>query len=128
VMTAEAHAKEKALVGRGDGQKALQVGLSEAAVVMKKVAAYGDPRLYAAALLAERLSASAQPLVPQRMFISGANGDSGALAGGPLGLLLNLLVSEKLGIGSLADSPESEELKAECDKLTRDAMAALAGS
>ncbi|HXD85982.1 MAG TPA: SPFH domain-containing protein [Urbifossiella sp.] len=128
VMTAEAHAKEKALAGRGDGQKALQVGLSEAAVVMKKVAAYGDPRLYAASLLAERLAASAQPLVPQRMFINGANGDSGALAGGPLGLLLNLLVSEKLGIGSLADSPESEELKAECDKLSRDAMATLAVS
>lgn len=123
VMTAEAHAKEKALAGRGEGQKALQIGLSEAAVLMKKVTAYGDPRLYAAALLADRLAASAQPLVPQRMFINGANGETGSLAGGPLGMLMSLVLSEKLGLGSMTDSPEAAELKAECEKLTREAMA-----
>ncbi|OWK36799.1 SPFH domain-containing protein [Fimbriiglobus ruber] len=127
VVTAEALAKEKVLAGRGEGQKALQIGLSEAAVVMRKVAAYGDPRLYAAALLADRLSNSTQPLVPQRMFVSGANGDTGAVAGGPLGLLLNLLLSEKTGVGSFADAPETAEFKGECDKLAREAMGALAG-
>jgi uncharacterized membrane protein YqiK len=127
VVTAEAHAKEKALAGRGEGQKALQIGLSEASVVMKKVAAYGDPRLYAAAILAERLASSSQPLVPQRMFVSGANGDTGSIAGGPLGMLLNMILSEKSGLGSFADTPESAELKVECDKLTKEAMGTLAG-
>jgi uncharacterized membrane protein YqiK len=127
VVTAEAHAKEKVLAGRGEGQKALQVGLSEAAVVMRKVAAYGDPRLYAAAILADRLANSTQPLVPQRMFVSGANGDTGSVAGGPLGMLLTLMLGEKSGFGSLTDSPEAAEFKAECEKLARDAAGSLAG-
>ena len=115
------------LAGRGEGQKALQVGLSEAAVVMRKVAAYGDPRLYAAVILADRLANSTQPLVPQRMFVSGANGDTGTVAGGPLGMLLALMLGEKSGFGSLTDSPEAAEFKDECEKLARDAMGALAG-
>jgi uncharacterized membrane protein YqiK len=126
VLTAEAQAKEKVLAGRGEGQKALQIGLSEAAVVLRKVAAYGDPRLFAAALLADKLANSAQPLVPERMFVSGANGDTGTVAGGPLGMLLTLLLGEKSGLGSFAETPESAEFKGECDKLAREATAALA--
>jgi uncharacterized membrane protein YqiK len=125
VLTAEAHAKERMLAGRGEGQKALQIGLSEAAVVMRKVAAYGDPRLYAAAILAERLANSAQPLVPERMFVSGANGDTGSVAGGPLGMLLTLMLGEKTGIGSFVDTPESAEFKSECEKLAKEAIGAL---
>jgi uncharacterized membrane protein YqiK len=125
VLTAEAHAKEKILAGRGEGQKALQIGLSEAAVVMRKVAAYGDPRLYAAAILADRLANSTQPLVPQRMFVSGANGETGNIAGGPLGMLLSLMLDEKAGIKAFVDTPESAELKSECDKLAREAIGAL---
>ena len=124
VLTAEAHAKEKELAGRGEGQKTLQIGLSEAAVVLRKVAAYGDPRLYAAALLAERLANSSQPLVPERMFVSGANGDTVTVTGGPLGMLLTLLLSEKTGLGSFAEPPEAAEFKGECDKLAREAMSA----
>jgi uncharacterized membrane protein YqiK len=127
VLTAEAHAKEKVLAGRAEGQKTLQIGLSEAAVVLRKVAAYGDPRLYAAALLAERLAASTQPLVPERMFVSGTNGETGNLTSGPLGMLLTLLLGEKTGLGSFAESPEAAEFKGECDKLAREAMGALAG-
>lgn len=127
VLTAEAHAKEKVLAGRGEGQKTLQIGLSEAAVVLRKVAAYGDPRLYAAALLAEQLANSAQPLVPERMFVSGANGDTSTVASGPLGMLLTLLLGEKSGLGSFAESPDASEFKGECDKLAREAMGALVG-
>ncbi|MCI0699565.1 MAG: hypothetical protein L0241_00570 [Planctomycetia bacterium] len=127
VLTAEAHAKEKVLAGRGEGQKTLQVGLSEAAVVLRKVAAYGDPRLFAAALLAERFANSAQPLVPERMFVSGANGETGSVSSGPLGMLLTLLLSEKTGIGSFAESPDAAEFKEECDKLAREAIGTLAG-
>ncbi len=127
VLTAEAQAKERVLAGRGEGQKALQIGLSEAAVVMRKVAAYGDPRLYAAALLADRLANSAQPLVPERVFVSGGTGDAGSAAGGPLGMLLALLLAEKTGLGTFAESPDAAEFKGECDKLAREAMGALAG-
>lgn len=125
VLTAEAHAKEKALAGKGEGQKALQIGLSEAAVVMKKVTAYGDPRLYAASILAERFANSVQPLVPQRMFVNGGTGDGSGAVGGPMALLFNLMLNEKLGLGSLADSPEAAELKAETEKLSREAMTTL---
>jgi uncharacterized membrane protein YqiK len=127
VLTAEAHAKEKVLAGRAEGQKTLQIGLSEAAVVLRKVAAYGDPRLYAAALLADRLANSSQPLVPERMFVSGTNGETGSVTSGPLGMLLSLLLSEKTGVGSFADTPEAAEFKDECGKLARDAMGALTG-
>jgi len=123
VLTAEAHAKEKALAGKGEGQKALQIGLSEAAVVMKKVTAYGDPRLYAASILAERFANSVQPLVPQRMFVNGGTGGDSA---SPMALLFNLMLNEKLGLGSLTDSPEVAELKSETEKLTRETMATLA--
>jgi len=125
VLLAEADAKQKVLAGRGEGQKALQVGLAEASVVLKKVAAYGDPRLYAVAVLAERLANSAQPLVPERMFVSGANGETGSVAGGPLGALLTLLLGEKSGLGGFADTQETRELKEQVETMTREAVAGL---
>ncbi|MFO0822894.1 MAG: SPFH domain-containing protein [Gemmataceae bacterium] len=126
VLTAEAHAKEKELAGRGEGQKTLQIGLSEAAVVLRKVAAYGDPRLFAAALLADRLANSSQPLVPERMFVSGMNGETGSVSSGPLGTLLTLLLSEKTGMGSFTETPESAAFKEQCEKLAHDAINGLA--
>ncbi len=126
VLLAEADAKQKVLAGRGDGQKALQIGLAEASVVLKKVAAYGDPRLYAVAVLADRLANSAQPLVPERMFVSGGGGDGGS-AGGPLGTLLSLLLSEKAGLGSFTETADAKELKEQTDAMTRDAVAGLRG-
>ncbi len=125
VLLAEADAKQKVLAGRGDGQKALQIGLAEASVVLKKVAAYGDPRLYAVAVLADRLANSVQPLVPERMFVSGATGESGSMASGPLGLLLNLLLDEKTGLGTTAESPDAKELKEQTEAMTREAVAGL---
>ncbi len=127
VLLAEADAKQKALAGRGEGQKALQIGLAEASVVLKKVAAYGDPRLYALAVLADRLANSTQPLVPERMFVSGASGDGGSAAGGPLGALLTLLLGEKTGLGGFADTPEARELKEQTEALTRETVAGLKG-
>ena len=58
--------------------------------------------------------------------MSGANGDTGTVAGGPLGTLLTLLLGEKTGLGSFAESSDAVEFKAECDKLAREAMGALA--
>ena len=111
VMTAEAETKQKILAGQGEGQKALQIGVAEAAVLLRKVSSYGDPRLYAMAVIAEKLSNATQPLVPQRLFVSG--GDSNKEAN-PLTMLLNLLLAEKTGISPTA---EMTSLQADCEKM-----------
>ena len=40
-------ASKRMLAGRGESQRVMQVGLSEAAVLLRKIASFGDPRLYA---------------------------------------------------------------------------------
>src|SRR4030095_15581973 len=102
VLTAEAEAKKQVLAGRGEGQKAMQIGLAEATVLLKKAAAYGDPRLYALSVVADKLSHSTQPLVPERMFVTGAEKGSHGL----VGTLLDLLIAEKSGFALQApDDP-----------------------
>ena len=75
LVLAEAQAKQAALIGEGEGQKAAligegegkrisNVGNAEAAVLQLKINSYGDPRLYAMAIVAEQLRQSQQPLVP----------------------------------------------------------------
>ena len=43
---------------RGEAQKIAQVGFTEAAVLLRRIASYRDPKLYAMSLLAEQLSKS----------------------------------------------------------------------
>ncbi|MCB1049935.1 MAG: hypothetical protein KDC71_04995 [Acidobacteria bacterium] len=62
----ESHAQE--LIGKGEASKVAQVGLAEAAVFLKKVQAYGDPRLFALQGVTKQLSVSQQPLVPQQVW------------------------------------------------------------
>ena len=93
----------------------MQVGLSEASVLLRKISSFGDPRLYALSVVAEHLSHSSQPLVPERVFVAGANGEAGhgGASQGMLGMLINLLVAEKsgfqpsedAGMGGLRSSP-----------------------
>src|SRR6185312_10123774 len=97
VVTAEAESRQRILAGRGEAQRVMQVGLSEASVLMRKIASFGDPRLYALSIITEQLTHSSQPLVPERVFMAGAQGDSAGSPGttsGMIGLLLNLLVAE----------------------------------
>jgi hypothetical protein len=61
-------------------------------VLLKKVASFGDPRLYAMSLVSEFLSKSQQPIVPRQVFTS--NGDHEA---GVLGTLLRIVTAEKIG-------------------------------
>ena len=96
VVTARAEAEQKTLAGRAEASRTMQVGLSEAAVQMRKVASYGDPRLYALAVVAEHLSRSVQPLVPERVF-SGGGGTAGDGSTGLLNTLMAMLVAEKSG-------------------------------
>jgi predicted Zn finger-like uncharacterized protein len=124
VVLAEADSRQKVLAGRGEGQRVLQVGLSEATVLLRKIGSYGDPRLYALALMAEHLSRSSQPLVPERVFMAGANGDGKAGGTGLLGMLLELLVAEKSGFQPTEDGSLSS-LKEFADRMAREAMASV---
>jgi uncharacterized membrane protein YqiK len=127
VVTAQAQSQERVLAGRGEAQRILQIGLSEAMVLLRKINSFGDPRLYALSGVAEHLAHSSQPLVPERVFVAGMGADGTNGAGGPggmLGLLVSLLVAEKAGM-PLSDGVDGAEMKELADRLTREAMESL---
>lgn len=129
VVLAEAESQQRVLAGKGEAQKIMQIGLSEASVLLRKVASYGDPRLYALSLVSEQLAHSAQPLVPERLFVAGNDGAStGSPSGqGLMGLLISLLVAEKSGF-DVSQSPELDELKQLSDRMVKDAMQSMSSS
>jgi hypothetical protein len=106
----ESRAKE--LLGRGEASRLAQVGLAEAGVLLQKVRAYADPRLFALSLVADRFSSSAQPIVPERLLVMGANADGAAAAGASnvLNQLVTLLLAEKAGVGFARDEAALAEL------------------
>jgi uncharacterized membrane protein YqiK len=126
VVTAQAEAQQRVLAGRGEGSRTLQVGLSEAAVLLRKISSFGDPRLYALSRVAEHLSHSSQPLVPERVFMAGTNGEAGhgAPGQGLLGTLISLLVAEKSGFQPSEDAGLGS-LKEFADRMTREAMQSM---
>ena len=124
ILLAEAESKQRMLSGRGEAQKVMQVGLSEASVLLRKISSYGDPRLYALALVAEHLSHASQPLVPERVFNAGTNGEA-SQGNGMLGLLINLLVAEKSGFQLSGDTSDLSSLKEFADRMTREAMTSI---
>ncbi|HEV3122603.1 MAG TPA: SPFH domain-containing protein, partial [Isosphaeraceae bacterium] len=129
VLTAQAESQQRVLAGRGEGSRLMQVGLSEASVLLRKIQSFGDPRLFALISAAQSLARSTQPLVPQRMFVAGqsTNGSPGTpdpSSQGLLGLLISLLVAEKSGF-DLATSPGTTVLEEYADRLTREAMEAV---
>jgi uncharacterized membrane protein YqiK len=127
VVTAQAESQQRVLAGRGEGSRVLQIGLSEASVLLRKIGSFGDPRLYALAQAAENLSRSSQPLVPERVFVAGANGADGHAAGasqGLLGTLISLLVAEKSGF-QLTDTGAAASLKEFADRMSREAMESM---
>jgi len=123
VLTAEAESKKQVLEGKGEGQKVMQIGVAEATVLLRKAAAFGDPRLYALSVVVDKLSHSAQPLVPERVFMAGAN--DGKSPNGMLGMLMDLLVAEKSGF-RLADGDGPSGLKEFSDRMTKEALDSLA--
>src|SRR5205823_7776845 len=93
--------------------------------------------LYALSVVAGNLAQCTQPLVPERVFIAGGAGGTGApgenalTAGGGaaagsglFGLLLSLLVAEKSGF-QLTEQPAESELRAFTEKVTRQAMESI---
>ena len=111
----------------------MQIGLSEAAILMKKISSFGDPRLYALALVAEHLSKSTQPLVPERVFVTGgsgasANGTDPSTSLGMVGQLVNLLIAEKSGFGVTDIPTDTNGLKDFTERMTKEAMATMEGA
>ncbi len=131
VVLAEASAQRDQLAGRGESQKIAQVGLAEASVLLRQIASYGDPRLYALSRVSENLSQSVQPLVPERVFVAGGSADGNGSAGGAnpsstsglLGVLISLLVAEKSGFQLGIDAPELANLRLHAEKLAAETTA-----
>jgi hypothetical protein len=131
VVTAEAESQQRVLAGRGEGSRVLQVGLSEASVLLKKIQSFSDPRLYALAQVVERLANSSQPLVPERVFVAGGQGSPGESGNGSigasqgiLGVLLNLLVAEKSGF-SVSESHDNSALHELADRMAAQALESM---
>ena len=131
VVTAEAESRQRVLAGKGESQRTLQIGLSEASVLMQKIQSYGDPRLYALALVAEHLAKSNQPLVPAHMFVAGggaADASGSASPGqGLFGTLIGLLVAEKSGF-KMESNGQTAAMKDLSEKMTKQVLDAMHNS
>ena len=123
IARAEGESRSKELLGKGEGARIAQIGLSEAAVFLQKIRAYGDPRLFALSLVADQFAKSAQPLVPERLLLMGGAKDGEGKADftsvSTLGQLLTLLLAEKAGIGVTEKSQDLEELEKFTAQLTK---------
>jgi hypothetical protein len=122
IARAEGQSRSQELLGKGEAARIAQIGLSEAAVQLQKIRAYGDPRLFALNLVSEHFANSKQPLVPERMMVmgDGGGGEGAAPGGGPqgfsmLGQLVALLLSEHSGVNIAENKADVEEL----EKFTR---------
>ncbi len=107
IALAEGRAQAQKLEGEGEAAKVTQVGMAEATVFLQKIKAYGDPRLFALRDLAERFANSKQPLVPERIFITGEGSEGHT---GVLQTLLGMLVAEKAGL-QITEAPSVESLE-----------------
>lgn len=127
VVLAEAECRSEIMTGRGQGQHRLQVGLADAAVLARKAAAYGDPRLFVLSQASATLANSTQPLVPERVFVSqqgSGDGGAGQPAQGLWGALIELLVANQAGI-PLQESADSPQMRQSIEKLAHEAMESL---
>jgi uncharacterized membrane protein YqiK len=121
VARAFGESRSRDLLGRGEAARVAQVGLSEAAVSLQKIRAYGDPRLYALNLAASEFAKSAQPLVPERLLMmgGGAEGKTDVGATNLFGQLLTLLLAQHAGLGVTERTPGFEDLEKLTSELTK---------
>jgi len=101
IARAEGESRSRELLGRGEASKIAQIGLAEAAVSLQKIRAYGDSRLFALNLVADRFAGSAQPIVPERLLVMGGGGTEKIDLGSSnvFSQFLTLLLAEKSGLG-----------------------------
>ncbi len=100
LLTSEAEGKSKALIGEGEAKRVEMEGAAKSKVLQQNIASYGDPTLYAISLVAQHLSQSRQPLVPGQLFMtgSGGNGATSSADQGIVGMLMSLLVADRIGM------------------------------
>lgn len=111
VARARGESRAKDVLGQGEAARISRTGLAEAEVFLKKIQAYGDPRLFALNLVSRQLARSRQPLVPERLMTLGGGGGrdgAGATSGnggadaaattGLFGPLLALLLGDRAGL------------------------------
>lgn len=113
IARAEGESRSRELLGRGEAAKTAQVGLAEAAVSLQKIRAYGDSRLFALNLVAERFAGSSQPIVPERLLVMGGAGGEKLDLGSSnvLSQFLTLLLAEKSGLGITDGGKGLEDLE-----------------
>jgi uncharacterized membrane protein YqiK len=129
VTRADGEARARELLGRGEASRIAQTGVAEAGVFLKKIRAYGDPRLFALNLLTEQMARSQQPLVPERVLMMGGEGQDGSSAGvGLFGRLIALLLAETGGIGMGAGDHVPADVEQFVDALTGAAKPAPAAA
>ena len=103
--------------------------MSEAISLQQKVNAYGDPRLYAVVLAAERIAKSRQPLVPERVFAQGGhseNGKDGGTGNNPLNTLLSIVLADATVFQQRGET--NPVIKDMTEKLLATAMGSLSAS
>ena len=113
IARAEGESRSRELLGRGEASKIAQVGLAEAAVSLQKIRAYGDSRLFALNIVADRFAGSAQPIVPERLLVMGGAGGEKLDLGSSnvFSQFLTLLLAEKSGIGVTESGKGVEDLE-----------------
>ena len=111
IALAEGQSKSQRLFGEGEAARISQTGLAEAAVFLQKIKAYGDARLFSLNHLSDKFSQSTQPLVPERVFITGGEGEGQGTSLSLLNTLLSLLLSDKSGVRIAEDDPEVAKLE-----------------
>ena len=122
IARAFGESRSKELIGRGEGARIAQVGLSEAAVFLQKIRAYGDPRLFALSLVADQFAKSAQPIVPERLLVMGTGKDGEKVdlsSSNVFGQLITLLLAEKAGLSMGEKTPGLQELEKFTQELTK---------
>ncbi|HEV3162960.1 MAG TPA: SPFH domain-containing protein [Isosphaeraceae bacterium] len=129
LVTAHAESQQRVLSGRGEASRTMQIGLTEASVLLRKIQSFGDPRLYALTMAAQALAKSTQPLVPQRVFnaspsSNGSPGHGDPASQGLFGLLISLLVAEKSGF-DLASPQGDSTLNEFADRMTREVTSSM---
>jgi uncharacterized membrane protein YqiK len=99
VTRADGEGRARELVGRGEAARISQTGGAEAEVFLRKISAYGDPRLFALNLVSEQMARSQQPLVPERVLMMGGGGEGALNATSLFGKVLALMLAERAGVG-----------------------------
>jgi uncharacterized membrane protein YqiK len=138
LVLAEADSQQAIMQGRGEAQRIMQMGISEAAVLSQKVASYGDPRLFVLAHVGAALSKSTQPLVPERVFLSGgSNGESHSENGsggngqlvmtGLVGMILQSLLAERTSFAE-RDGADVGAIKELASQLMRETVKNMANA